>query len=51
MKSDNLTAAEKKSLAILLKQIKIMPIRPGRLIIETTAEQEIGKIEVTNTYR
>jgi hypothetical protein len=51
LKSDDLTPSEKKELAFLLKKIKIMPIRPGRIIIETTVEQTIGKVEVINIYR
>lgn len=51
MKNDDLNPEEKKELAILLKRFKLMPIRAGRLIIEITAEQGIGKVEVTNIYR
>lgn len=51
MKSDELMKDDKKELAFLLKKAKLMPVTSGRVIIETTAEQTIGKIEVTTIHR
>jgi hypothetical protein len=51
MREDQLTADEKKVLAQLLKQLKIVPIRQGRIIITITPDRTISSVEVTALYR
>jgi hypothetical protein len=50
-RKEPLNKEEKNMLAILLKKLNIMPSRQGRIVIETTAEQSIGCIEVLAVYR
>jgi len=51
MREERLAAEDKKLLADLLKQLKIVPIRQGRVIITITPDKAISSIEVTALYR